>query len=122
MVELMSDQHSLASLVGRAKQGDLTAFEDAIARLRPRLESLVGFQLGDGLKQRIEVDDVLQEALMRSFRSLGQFEWRGEESFFRWISGISRHVVLETAAKEKRARTVPIEGDLLNRRNCEAQR
>ncbi len=87
MVELMSDQHNLASLVRRAKQGDLTAFDDAIARLRPRLESLVGFQLGDGLKQRIEVDDVLQEALMRSFRSLEQFEWRGEESFFRWITG-----------------------------------
>ena len=40
-------------------------------------------------------------------------DWRGEESFFRWLSAIARHVVLELAVQEKRQRAAPVESDML---------
>ena len=48
---------------------------------------------------------------LRAWRSLDRLTWRDEDGFFRWLSTISRHVVLELAAEERKGSTVPLDGE-----------
>ena len=64
------------------------------------------------LRSRLDIDDLLQEVFLRACSSLPRFQWSGEESFFRWLSGIARNVVHEAARREKRELILPLEGQL----------
>ena len=113
MVVHMVQQDRLAELVERARRGNREAFDHLADLYRQRLQSLIQHQLGESLRHRAGPEDVLQETLLRAFESLDRFEWRGEEYLFRWLAAISRHVVLELAAKEKRERTTALGDDIL---------
>jgi RNA polymerase sigma-70 factor, ECF subfamily len=109
---LMNSKPDLEALVERAKAGDRAAFDEIAGWFQLRLRSLIEHQLGKTVRQAVEVDDVVQETLLRAFRSLGTFTWRDEQGFFRWLSTISRHVVLELAAEGRKAAVVLLEADL----------
>jgi RNA polymerase sigma-70 factor (ECF subfamily) len=66
-------------LVDAARAGDLAAFDALVARHWRRLASVAGRFLADP----DEVDDAVQEALVRAFRQLGGF--RGEASVQTWL-------------------------------------
>jgi sigma-70-like protein len=68
-----------------------------VERCRPRLEAVIESRFGDHLRDRAQPEDVLQETLLRAFRSLGRFRWQGDESFLRWLGGIAEHVILDLA-------------------------
>jgi RNA polymerase sigma-70 factor (ECF subfamily) len=110
----MATQPSLADLIKTAQAGDRASFEEIVARFQSPLKTVIGFQLGEILKRRVEVEDVLQETLMRAFKSLPDLEWWGEDSFFRWLTSISRHVVWKVADRNKRERAVPLDSDFEN--------
>lgn len=99
-------------LIGRARAGDPAAFERLAAALRPRLEALVRTRLGTHLERLAERDDVIQETLLRAFRSIDGYRPTGEDSFFRWLGGIANHVILEFAKKERREVIVPLDADV----------
>ena len=113
MVILMNQRRSLEDLVREARQGGRNAFDEIAGRLGSRLRSVIQLQLGKALEQRTEVDDVLQETFLRAFQSISGCEWRGEEAFVRWLTSISRHVVLELAARDRRGPPVPLDDDVI---------
>lgn len=98
-------------LIARAQVGD----EDAVAALleehRPRLEALVRSRLGTALRASTTVEDVVQEVFLEACRSLPRFEWRGEDSFSRWLGGIAEHAILR--ASRRRERTLGAEAQAL---------
>jgi RNA polymerase sigma-70 factor (ECF subfamily) len=102
MNALMDDQERTVILVDHARAGDREAFDRLLARFQGRLRSTVEswsrFQLG----AKIEVDDLLQESFVRAFRSLERFEWQGDDSFFRWLCGITKRTLAQ-AIQEQRA-------------------
>ena len=114
MVALMKAKYRLVNLVKKAKDSDRAAFQETVACCRSDLESVIRHQLGELLKRHVEIDDIVQETFLRAFRSIGEFEWRGDESFFRWLTSISRHVVLEFADRQKRDKVVPLREDIQN--------
>ena len=68
-----------AALVRRAREGDMTAFEELVMRHADRLYmTLRRFGLDDG-----EAQDVAQETFLRAWRSLEHFE--GRSQFFTWL-------------------------------------
>jgi RNA polymerase sigma-70 factor (ECF subfamily) len=79
----------------RARQGDRAAFDELAGACRDRLRTLVRFRLGASLRREVDPEDVVQETLLRAFRTIGRFTSRSEDSFFRWLSGIARNVILE---------------------------
>ncbi len=83
----------LEAWVRSAKAGDRMAFGCLFTRLQPRLQAWVNFNLGCKLRAKVEGDDVMQDISLQALRSIGTFEWRGEGSFIRWITGIARHVI-----------------------------
>lgn len=93
----------------KARRGDKAAFDRLASAHRPRLESLIRSRLGSKLRPRVEVDDIVQETLLRALRSLSAYEEEGPGSFFRWLGGIANHVILEAAKREKRDLILPID-------------
>ncbi len=75
-----------ADLVARAKDGDLDAFERLIVRHRTRLLDLARHTVGD----REAARDIVQEALLRAFRSLHSL--REGERFGPWLNAIVRRL------------------------------
>ncbi len=67
------------TLVRRAAEGDMAAFEELVMRHADRLYgALRSFGLDDG-----EAQEVAQETFIRAWRSLGRFE--GRSQFFTWL-------------------------------------
>ena len=76
---------------------DREAFERLVSRTRPRLRALLASRLAARVVLGVDVEDVYQETVLRVFKSLSKFEWRGEDSFVRWAGGIAEHVILDLA-------------------------
>ncbi len=85
---MSSDDHS-RQLVERAIGGDAVALKVLLTNTRRRLEAYLSTRVSVGLRQGVEVDDVIQEAHIEVFRRISSFEPRGADSFFRWVAAIS---------------------------------
>ena len=112
MATIMEKSDSLQRLVEKAKAGDRAAFDELIERSRSRLESYVGSRIGGDLSKRVDIHDIVQEASLRAFSSLGDLEFRGGDAFVSWLCGIARHVIWETASRFRRDRPVPLDFEL----------
>jgi RNA polymerase sigma-70 factor, ECF subfamily len=88
-----------ASLIARAQDGDLSAFEQLSGAYADRLFMLLLRLLGD----RGEAEDVAQEVMLRAWQAIARF--RGQSSYFTWLYRIA--VNEASRALEKRARRPP---------------
>ncbi len=84
----MSDRSDTQELLERAKNGDREATETLFARIYPDLLQAVRFRLGHELRGRLDSLDLAQSVYLEAFRDLGQFSYRGEGSFQRWLMAI----------------------------------
>ncbi|MGD8863039.1 MAG: sigma-70 family RNA polymerase sigma factor [Myxococcales bacterium] len=94
-------------LVGAARAGDRRAFGELARRYRPRLFALSLHVTGS----RSDADDVVQEALLRAFRRIGDF--RGESQFFTWLYRITLNRALNHKRDRGRRRAVSLHDDRL---------
>ncbi len=89
-------------LVDKARSGDREAFDALARKYRSRLQdSIQGwarFRIGPPL----EVEEVVLETFFRAFRSLRNFEWQEDDAFFRWLCGIAKRAVAQTALDARR--------------------
>lgn len=93
-----------AGLLERGRAGDAEALSILFDRYRRRLAVLIHYRLGPEVKQHYEVDDVVQETLLRACRDLEQFQYQTPGSFFRWLAAIAGHVITDLARRENRQR------------------
>ena len=92
-----------AELVARAKAGDPTAFNELVRKYRPRVYSLALHLTG----QASDADDITQDAFLKAYHKLPEFEGRSE--FFTWIYRITLHRALNAKRDRKRRHTVPLD-------------
>lgn len=92
-----------AELVARAKAGDTRAFDRLVRTYRPRVYALALHLTG----QESDADDITQDAFLKAYHKLGDFEGRSE--FFTWIYRITLHRALNAKRDKKRRRTVPLD-------------
>ncbi len=107
----MSTSDLNRELIERARGRDRGAFEQLFASHADRLEYYVRLRLGEHVRQRVDVGDVLQEVALRAYRSLDRFRWDKEGSLLRWLKGIAEHVILEVVSAVRRDRPVPLSED-----------
>ncbi|MDB6019498.1 MAG: polymerase subunit sigma-24 [Pedosphaera sp.] len=98
--------HSSANdeaLVEAAKQGDMGAFEELVARHRDKIYA----RALSMMRNEDEAIDLSQEAWVKSWQRLNQFH--GESSFGTWITRIVINLCLDQLRRRKRRRTESIE-------------
>ncbi len=109
----MEHQDSTQTLVRNARGGDRQAFDALAARFRGRLSTFVRLRLGTGLRRSVEVDDVLQESLLRAFRSIGNAEFETRQAFFSWLSTITERVIIDFARRYSARPSSPLDHDVV---------
>lgn len=96
---------STFDLVERFRAGDEDAFGRLFANCKPRLAVLIRYKLSERLRQRVEVDDLLQEVFLAAAKDIGGFTYRSPGSFMSWLSRIADHLIADEArslARQKR--------------------
>jgi len=76
----------IGSLVDGMKSGSRQAFSEAIRRYGPLVQSIVGSMLRD----RRDVEEVVQDAFVGAFRDIGRFR-PGGATFPTWLGRIAYH-------------------------------
>jgi RNA polymerase sigma-70 factor (ECF subfamily) len=92
-----------AELVARAKAGEAAAFDQLVRTYRARVYSLALHLTGDAC----DADDITQDAFLKAYRKLPEFEGRSE--FFTWIYRITLHRALNAKRDRRRRGTVPLD-------------
>lgn len=101
MKPLMTEPAETHVLVSKARDGDRSAFEELVERFRARLSAFVQARLELRIGAKLDVEEVLQETFVRGYESIGRFEGQTDGSFFGWLCGIAKHVVLKAARKAR---------------------
>jgi RNA polymerase sigma-70 factor (ECF subfamily) len=86
--------------VRRCRHGDEEAFRGLLRRYRGRAL----FLAAQILRDRTEAEDVVQEAFLRVFRSIGKF--RGDASFYSWLYRIVVNLCLDRSRRAPARSTV----------------
>jgi RNA polymerase sigma-70 factor (ECF subfamily) len=92
-----------AAVLERAKRGDQEAFAAVIKHYDPGLRALAYRLLGDADR----MDDALQEAYVKAFRSLSSF--RGESRLGTWLYRIVYNACLDELGRARRVVQLPLE-------------
>ncbi|MEE9295919.1 MAG: RNA polymerase sigma factor, partial [Phycisphaerae bacterium] len=112
MYATMHDETRERQLVEWARSGDQQAFEQLFLSLRDRLLATIRSRLGPTARQAIDPEDVLQASFVRALHSMQRFEWRGDDSFGRWLESIAIHVTLDAVRHQGRRTVLRIDRDL----------
>lgn len=89
--------------MSRAKAGDPGAFDELVRKYRDRVYALALTLTG----QASDADDITQDAFLKAYHKLHEFEGRSE--FFTWIYRIALHRALNAKRDRKRRRVVPLD-------------
>ena len=100
MEPVMIDPVDTQALVSRARSGDRAAFDELAARVRDRLLARISGEVGPKLREKVGLDDVLQEVLLRGYEAIQRLEGRDEATFLSWLHGIAHNVVRNLARRK----------------------
>ena len=95
-VDALSDE----DVVRRVLSGDKSLFEIIMRRYNQRLFRTIRVMVGNDA----EAEDILQEAYVRAYQHLGQFE--GRASFSTWLTRIALHEAMARRRKSSRFRSL----------------
>src|SRR5579871_3345711 len=93
---------STFDLLEQARRGDEQALSRAFEKHHRRLAVLVHFKLGARAREVADVEDVVQETCLRAFRDIAKFSYQSPGSFFRWLSAIADHVIVDRVRYQNR--------------------
>jgi len=95
----------------QAKAGDQAAYERLFSLHAERLLVFVRVRLGSALREKIEAEDVLQDAYVAAVKSFDEFDYTDEGAFLRWMCRIIDNRLRDAhdyfAAKKRQATPLP---------------
>lgn len=97
------------TLLSRVRSGDTVAREQLFARYLPVLRRWAHNRLPTPSRDLRDTDDLVQDTLLRAFRSMGSFEHRGEGAFLAYLRQIMMNAIrddLRRAAVRPRPTTL----------------
>ena len=110
--------HGTAGLVERARAGDREAYDQLFALASDRALMFIRMRLGDGLRGHVDSLDILQQAYLEAHRCFGDFTYRGESSFSRWLCRLIENRIRDQAGHygaKKRTPPEPQVAEVLGR-------
>lgn len=102
-------------LIERHREGDRRALDELFRRYAERVRRIVAVRMGAFLRSRADVEDVVQETLLRAFRSLEGYEAREDAKLIDWMARIAENALRnlyshEHAQKRDAGQEVGLEG------------
>src|SRR5262245_7332212 len=85
------------ALIERAKAGEAAALNDLFARHHGLMVELARRKIGPRLRSKEEADDLAQTTFREATRDFGQYQYRGEGSFLRWLVQILQNKIRDRA-------------------------
>ena len=79
--------------IRHVQEGDEAAARALFERYVPALRAQVRRNLPPSMRRKVAESDVIQEAYLAAFLSLGNFEDRGETAFRSWLAKILQHKI-----------------------------
>lgn len=92
---------SQSALVARARSGDSAAFGALVEQHQDRI-----FRLLRGMVPEQDVEDVAQDAFVKAYRNLANFDGRAQ--FFTWLYRIASNTAMDWRKREKHRRHAPL--------------
>jgi RNA polymerase sigma-70 factor (ECF subfamily) len=80
-------------LVRQAKAGDADALNDLLKRYSPRVLEIVRIRLGASLREKLESQDIVQEAFVRAVKNFDRFELRHEKAVLHWLGELALNAI-----------------------------
>lgn len=102
-------------LVRRIRAGERAAWDELYGRYHDQLLLSVRLRLGPGLRRFLQSEDIFQSVALEAFRSLKDFQYRGEGSLERYLRTLVVNKIrdrADTFGAEKRSGAVPLDEDL----------
>ena len=101
-------------LVALAQGGDNSALDQLCRVYGERVRRIVRLRMGAELRGKLESIDLVQDAFLAAVKDLGNFEYRDEGDFLRWMSKIAENRIRDNlkrlhADKRDIRREVPID-------------
>lgn len=98
------DQRDTQQLLHAAQSGDAAARERLWTRHRGALHKLVALRLDRGIQQRVDVSDVVQDALVEADRRLEEYLRHGSAMpFHLWLRQIARDRMIDAHRRHRGA-------------------
>jgi len=102
-------------LLRRAHRGDQEALSQLLGRYQTRILRVVRRRIGRGLRRSVESEDIVQEVMVETLRSIRDFTPRDERAFLRWLAAIVENRIRYLArTQERRAVSAADEEDVEN--------
>src|ERR1700730_13898949 len=93
-------------LVGRAKAGDVGAFEELVRRYDRNV-----FRIAQHITQnREDAEDVVQDAFLKAYNNLAQFQ--GQSKFYTWLVRIAVNEALMKWRRRRPERTISLDEEV----------
>src|SRR5262245_45739975 len=91
------DDEPTLDLVAAAQQGDPAALDALFARYLPRVRLIVGARMGWSAGKLGDVEDLVQESLLKALTSLKKFDVHSDGKFCNWMSCIVQSSIKDLA-------------------------
>jgi len=103
-------------LVAAAQQGDRAALDALFERYLPRVRLIVAARMGWSAGKLGDLEDLVQESLLKALRSLKSFDVESDGKFLNWMSSCVQSTITDAArhagAKKRDARRERLVGDV----------
>jgi len=106
----MSDPASTTELLIRARAGDSLALERLFARHFPRLRRWAAGRLPPWAREATDTDDLVQDALLQTFRNIDGFDSRGTGALYAYLrQAVLNRIKDEMRRRGRRPHAVPLD-------------
>lgn len=105
-----ADPATTFELLERARQGDRVALDCLFSRHAPRLRRWASGRLPSWAREMTDTDDLVQDALLRTFKRIEGFEARGTGALYAYLrQAVLNRIKDELRRKGRRPDTVPLD-------------
>jgi len=116
----LPDETPTLVLIRSASQGDAQSLQRLLVLYHPRLRARLLRQMDPSMRAKIEPEDILQQVYLEAYRAIEQFDYRGKDSFLRWLFTIldrkliDEHRALHAERRDVRREMKPAGGPAAN--------
>ena len=90
---IISYSQETQQLVVLAKAGDAAALDRLCRVYGERVRRIIRLRMGRNLRPKLDSMDLVQDALLDALKGLGNFTYKNEGDFLRWLSRIAQNAL-----------------------------